>query len=78
MLIGQMFKSNNVDSKLLKVVVEPAKEMMSATKAATGILEEINYALRSKAFLHKRYTDSGLDFAECLKNDEIEDDPRKR
>ena len=78
MIIGDMFKSNNIESKLLKAVVEPAKECMASTKAAIGILEEINFALRSKESIHKRYTDSGLDIAECLKADEIDDDPRKR
>lgn len=78
MVIAEMFNSPNVESKILKSVVKPAESLMQSTKAATSILLELHYSLRSKAKLHARFTDSGLDIAECMKADEIEGVPKER
>lgn len=78
MIIGELFKSPNLDPKLLALIVEQAKENMQCTKAAVSILNEIKFALKSKGKIHAVYTESGISIADCLKADDIEDDPAER
>ena len=78
MTIGDLFKSDNLDPKLLALVVEPAKENFQCTKAALALLQEIKYSLKNKGKLHTVFTESGISIAECLQADDIEDDPKER
>jgi len=78
MVIAEMFQSPNMDTKVLKSVVKPAEGLMQSTKAATSIILELHYSLRSKTKLHAVFTTSGLSIAECMKADEIEGEPSER
>ena len=77
-MIAQLLHSPKIDSKILKTMVESAKSLMQSTKAATSILLELHYSLKSKTKLHAFFTNSGLDIAECMKADKIEGDPKQR
>ena len=67
-----------VDPKLLTVMVEHAKGTMQSFKAAVAILDEIDYAFRSKSKVHKIFSASGLNIQECMAADDIEGDAKER
>ena len=78
MVIAHIFRSPNVDPKILVTLVKPAEDLMQCTKAVTCILIEIHFAMKDKKKLHKCFTDSGLDIAECMKTDGLEGNPKER